>query len=348
MIRPAALALLVSGFVQAAPLPPEPAELLALTPEIHEQLQQSVLDRSRSADRRLDLLVELMFSPEGLDLAYSLAPTRTAAETFTAARGNCLSFTMLFLAMAEAVGIEAHPQELRRAPDVRREGNALFEAGHVNLLVRTERRRAIVDFAPELIDHRGGRNLGAARTISRTELKAHYYSNRAAEILAAGDAATARTWNDQALALAPELVGALNNRGVIESRLGNLDLAEAHYQSVLAIDSNNVNALFNLLYLYQRSSRDMEAGQVRERLESLNPRDPYFQWALGRQFEDDGDFRQAMRLFGRATRMQPSEPMFHAALARAAAALGHEERAERALGQARVLLEASPETIPEP
>lgn len=328
--------LAMSGIAGANP-PPEPHELLVLPHPVLERLQSEVIERGRGSERRLELLIDLLFDDDGLALRYAFEPTLTAAEAIAAGHGNCLSFTLLFLALAEAAGIEAQARELALATDWRRDGNALFEAGHINVQVRTERRRLIVDFAPDPVETSAA-TIRGARLIPIERLQAHFYSNRSAELLAAGDAGAAREWNQMALSLEPELIGALNNRGVIESRLGRPDLAEEFYRRALAVDADNVNALFNLLNLYQRDGRTAQAGAIRAHLETLNPRDPYFQWALGVQFESDGDFRQALGFYQRAVRLQPSDPMLHLGLARAASALSQDRRAERALGQARDLM----------
>lgn len=331
-----ALLLALTAPAQAM-LPPEPEELTALPAAALERLQAEVIDRARGSERRLELLIGLLFGVEGLGLQYAFEPTLTAAEAFAAGSGNCLSFTLLFLAMAEAAGIDANARELTLAADWRRDGNALFEAGHMNVQVRTELRRLIVDFAPVPAEPDAA-TTRSARLIPIERVKAHFYNNRSAEFLAAGEASTARQWNERALDLAPDLMGALNNRGVIEARLGRLDLAEDFYRRALAIEPDNVNALFNLLNLYQRNARSADATTIRARLETLNPRDPYFQWALGRQFETDGDFEQALGFFQRAVRLQPADPMLQLSLAGAAAALNRERQAERALSHARELI----------
>ena len=43
--------------------------------------------------------------------------TRTASETFRARRGNCLSFSNMFVAMARDVGLDVQFQEVEIPPD---------------------------------------------------------------------------------------------------------------------------------------------------------------------------------------------------------------------------------------
>lgn len=310
---------------------------MVLPPAVVERLQKEVIDRGRGAERRLERLIDLLFDEDGFDLQYRFTPTLTVADAFSAGHANCVSFTLLFLAMAEAAGIQAQARELARATDWHRDESALYEAGHINVEVRTARRRLIVDFSPLPVEA-GAITSATYRLIPIEQAKAHFYNNRSAELLAELNPADARVWNDVALKLAPDLVGALNNRGVIESRLGRRDLAEEFFQRAMAVEPDNVNVMINLLNLYRHEGRQQEAAAVRARLKELDLRDPYFQWLLGRQFEADGELQQALHHFKRAVRIQPADPMLHLSLARAATALNLHQRAEQALGQAQELL----------
>ncbi len=322
--------------------PPEPDEVMRLPEAVIEQIDEKVYRSSNNPDRRLDLLARLMFSGNGLGFSYIVEPTRDAAGAYAAGSGNCLSFTLLFLAMADHVGLRATPREVQVPISWRRDGDSLYESGHVNVLVETGTRRAVVDFEPDPIQSRRLSTTRRAQRISRERVLAHFYNNRAAELLAAGHAEIARQWSDIALELAPEFSAALNNRGVIESRLGAFDKARHYYDLALAVDADNANTLFNLYELFRRNDRHAEAEDTLDRLEGLRSRDPYLHWSLARRFEDLGEPTRAERLYRRAIGLRDDEPLFHAGLARVAEALGDRERAERSLARAMALSRDTP------
>lgn len=324
-------------------LPPQPDEVLRLPDPIVSELNERVVKRSRLADRRLDLLVDYMFDDDGLDFSYVVGPTRDAAETYVTREGNCLSFTLLFLALAEHAGINAAAREVRVPLNWRRDGSALFESGHVNVLVRTEARRAIVDFEPDPDLSRRLSNTPRSNRISRDRVLAHFYNNRAAELLGEGKPGLARLWSERAVTLDPDFTAALNNRGVIEARLGENDRALAFYRRALAIDADNRSTLFNMHELFRRSGQQQRAQEVLDRLEGLRSRDPYVHWALARNLERLDELERAGRLYRRAIRMKDDDPLFHTGLARVALALGDDERAERALSQAMALSRKQPD-----
>lgn len=334
----ATFSLAVSGDL----LPPQPDEVLRLPDSVINELDEHVLRRSRLDDRRLDLLVEYMFDEEGLDFDYIVEPTRNAADTYAAGEGNCLSFTLLFLALAEHAGINAAPREVRVPLNWRRDGSALFESGHVNVLVRTEARRAVVDFEPDSELSRRLSITSRSNRISRDRVLAHFYNNRAAELLSEGKPGLARLWSEHAVRLDPDFTAALNNRGVIEARLGEHDRALHFYRRALAVDDDNRSTLFNLHELYRRTGQQQRASEVLDRLEGLRSRDPYVHWALARNLERFEEFERARRLYRRAIRMKDDESLFHTGLARVALALGDDELAERALSQAMALSREQP------
>ena len=72
---------------------------------------------------KLRILQAALFSAD-FDFAYDTQLTLTAAEAFASRRGNCLSFTSMFVAMARLAQRRGRPAEadrhLRRAADLER------------------------------------------------------------------------------------------------------------------------------------------------------------------------------------------------------------------------------------
>ncbi|MET7140739.1 hypothetical protein M3S04_02120 [Xanthomonas sp. PPL139] len=98
----------------AAPTPtPTPEQIMQLPSALHALLQQRI-DRSAGAEHRLQQLVALAFDANGLNLQYDANATHSVAESYATRQVNCLSFTLLFVAMARDVGLQAQVQEVRR------------------------------------------------------------------------------------------------------------------------------------------------------------------------------------------------------------------------------------------
>jgi tetratricopeptide (TPR) repeat protein len=279
--------LLIVGLAgtQPAPVPasistlPSTDTILEVPSELLTRLEDKVISQGNSADARLDLLASFIFSADGLAFEYSNGKTTTVAETYRNRHGNCLSFTLLFLALADKAGIEAAPREVFVPASWLQDGQTLFETGHINVLVETELRRAVVDFEPNPLLSRRLSRARRGELISIERALAHYYNNRAAEILAGESqtaAAEALAWSQAALDLAPDFTPALNNRGVIEQRLGQWDRALGFFEAALARDPRSASTLFNLLQLRLERAQIDEAEGIIARLEELPSEDPYF------------------------------------------------------------------------
>ncbi|MFW5926762.1 MAG: tetratricopeptide repeat protein [Wenzhouxiangella sp.] len=325
---------LLVGAVAAGPLPPPPEEVLALPPELSERLHEEIIGAEKRQEDRLDRLVEFMFSTSGLDFDYIVEPTTSVSETFQAGKGNCLSFTLLFIAMAEEAGMRSYPHEVDVPLGWRRNERLVFQSSHINVGVSTPTKRYIVDFEPDRILARRLASRWRGQRVDRERALAHFYNNRAVELLAEGQLDPARAWSEQSLKMSPDFTAALNNRGVIERRLGNTGLAESFFLQALEIDEGDSGALFNLIALYRQLDHPEEVAAYQERVESLRPKDPYFQWELGKHHEDLGNLGRAHRFYSKAADMMPQEHQFHGALARVLRKMGHGEEAVEAFSEA--------------
>ncbi|SEL45748.1 Tfp pilus assembly protein PilF [Pseudoxanthomonas sp. GM95] len=317
-----------------APALPPPAQetLLEIPPELRHLLQQRVVRRSQSEPERLQRLVHLMFDSDGLALQYGASDTHSVAESFATRRINCLSFTLMFVALARQVGLTARAQEVGQALAWYEHDGLGYSYGHVNVQVRMDGRVVTVDLdSSVLVDRRG------PRTIPDTRLFAHYYNNRATELMAVGDNAQARAYFVQALRVDPKLVDAWNNLGLLEAREGALNAAAADYTQALMLDPQYASAMSNAFNLYRRMGDDARASQMLVRLQQVRVRDPFHQYTLGMEAERNGDYASAIRDYNSAIGLYPDAHQFHFALARVAFLSGNSALADRELRLARSL-----------
>ena len=286
---------LMVPFLAATPAaqasPPTPEEVMRLPNDIAARLQRDIAAVSRSPERRVELLVDFISSQGGMGFRYQAQPTLHVSDTVRQTQGNCLSFTLLFISMARSLGLDVYPREVRVPASWRQDAGVIFDIGHVNVGVSTPTNRKTVDFEPDFLLSQRLAAPYRGRRISDERALAHFYNNRAAELLSAGDAVAAREWAGQALALEPDFGPAHNTLGVAERRLGRIDPARRRFLEALDLsdDYDSSSALFNLILL-ERAAGQPEAAQrhvlaLRERRRD----DPWFQWAIGRFFDDLGE-----------------------------------------------------------
>jgi Tfp pilus assembly protein PilF len=327
----------------ATPLP-RAEELFALSPAMRRFLLAEFASGVGPRDTRLRLIDALYRSPEaggrGLRLMYEASHTRTAAEAFEAQAGNCLSLVMMTAAFSRQLEVAVSFQAVRTDQHYSRVGSLTLASGHVNLVLGAPPARhaaarfnqaddLIVDFLspPELLGQR-------SEPLAEQTIVAMYFNNRAAELLAAGQADLAYWHAREALRHDPGFVHAANTLGVIHQRAGQPVAAEAAFRHVLAHDPHPVAALGNLVALLTGLGRVEEARAHEARLLALQPVPP-FQWLRqGREALAAGDTPRALELFKRELRRQPEQDEVHFALAEAHLRLGNLVRAQHHLAQA--------------
>src|SRR5262245_52581702 len=122
---------------------PSPDDAFALDAEMESFV--APLKAVREPRQRMQALIHALEARGMFSLEYAEV-TRTASDTFHDRQGNCLSFTMLFVTLARAVGLSANYQSVVVPPSWSNDGQVVV-ANHVNTAVITARgEETVVDF----------------------------------------------------------------------------------------------------------------------------------------------------------------------------------------------------------
>jgi tetratricopeptide (TPR) repeat protein len=316
----------------AAP-PHAPDEVMALPEGLREQFRAYFHNRSELRRARdLDSLADFLFQPDGLGMRYRENATYTVSEAWQAREANCLSFTLLTLALAREAGLQAYGQEISDTVAWRQDGNTVYRTNHVNAGIRIHERRFSIDVASDQVMARD-----PPQRISDERLLAHYYNNRAVELMELGQLQAARAHAEQSLRLQPDYATTWNNRGVLQLRFGDSEAAQHDYQHALELDPKHAGALFNLAAHYRRSGNTAGAKALERRFSAIQQNDPFHHFVQALELEQRGDLREAARHYLRAIRLHRQEHRFYFGLARVYMALNQPQRAGRALLAAREL-----------
>jgi Flp pilus assembly protein TadD len=319
--------------VAPAVLPmPRPEQVMAVPPELRAQLQQQVIAASGSGRSRLERLVGFLFEKSGLGMEYSADATLTVEQAYRTRKANCLTFTLLTVALAHESGLQAYGQELDDIVAWRAGDDIIYRFNHVNAGIAIGRSRLTVDVAQDLVMSRD-----APKPISDQRLVALYYNNRAAEQLVGASPAAAVPYMAMALQLAPRYASAWANAGVLHLRQGDPRAAERDYLKALALDPENAGALINLMALYRNTGDEARRTIYERRLEKVQVKDPYFQFLQAEDDERHGDYAGAVQHYRQAIRLYDGDSRFYVGLARAYRQLGEERHAQRAMNRAAAL-----------
>ncbi len=312
-------------------LPAELADRVEIPFELSEEVAAEVdalLSPIGDQKKRIQDIVDYIFS--GLDLQYSLLPTRNADETFVARSGNCLSFVNLFVAIARRQRLNPFYVEVEDYQRWNYSQGVVVSRGHIVAGVNVDGDLQTYDFLPYR-----PKSYKDFNPIDDLTAMAHYYNNLGAEALMREQPEVAEPYLVIANSLAPDFEKAINNLGIVLMRRGGTDEAIALYERGLALHPDSVPLLNNLARAYQNSGRQQEAMNLLGRMEKLNQTNPFIFVYRGELALAEGDNDAALEFMRQALRTDSEIPEVHLGLAKVFIARGELDRArhhvERAL-----------------
>lgn len=293
-----------------APAVPRTQDILALTADMRSFVARHV-DRDARPGKRLEQLIHGMLDENLLALEFELGRTRTAAETFRDRRGNCLSFTNLFIALAREAGLDVRYQLIDVPPSWERNGAWVVVDNHINAILHnlridsSHRWNYVVDFnMADFQGHYPREEIDDARAF------ALFYNNRGAELMQAGHSDAARQYFATAHALEPRLTALWINLGSLYRSQGLHEYAQSAYLQALRLNPQAPAALSNLASLYRREGHLAWAEQIEERLSRLREQDPYFYYQRSLAAYRQRDWSAADRYLSQALRLKNDEHQF--------------------------------------
>ena len=317
--------------VEAASAPVSERDVFAIPPELEARLRTAV-DRSAGSDMlKMQRLVSFLIDDNGLGMTYEAGATYTVGQAYRARKANCLTFTLLVVALASDVGLQAYPQEEGETLLWQQINGTVYRENHINAVIRVGSHRYTVDPAADRV------MLSQPPVqVDRARLLAHYYDNVAVDDLQSGAVDAAMRNIAMALKADPGYAPIWSNAGVMYLHAGDAKAAEDAYRHALSLDPSNASALFNMVQLMQ-DQKDRREDEYRRRLAQVEQRDPLQQLLEGLDLERAGNFGEAAVKVRRAIQLKNNEPRFYAALAHIYERAGDLKRARSALWAAQSL-----------
>ena len=300
-----------------------PVDILAASPEMKAFIDEHV-DREGNQNQRLAQLVVAVISGDRFKLAYDDS-TRTAQETFDSRRGNCVSFTNMFIAMARDIGLDALYQEVEIPPDWSMTGQTYLLSEHINVLVK------IKNALPRVVDFNvyEFHSKNESREISDERARAHYFNNIGVELMLRDDTRLAFANLQQSLREDRNFASAWVNLGILHRREGYPGYAEVAYQQALTLDRGNQMAMSNLANLYLEEGREDEAQQYLRRVQSHRLKNPFYRYQLANQAFSEGNYDTAIKNLKVAIRQREDEDRFYYLLSLSYLMNGDRDQARR-------------------
>lgn len=327
--------------LQAHAVTVDESTLFRLDPALLHRLRQGDIAAQHAGSRSVHLL-KLVFGPDMKAFAYAGGHSTVAADTWHNQRGDCLSLSIMTLALARALDLKAQVQEVRVPPSFDRRGGVDFLNAHVNVLVSNDRSlRAmnrllpagdiVIDFEPQPGTRQGGTPLSNKAVLAR------FLNNLAAEHMAARRDAAAYAHFKSAILVDPLYAAAYNNLAQLYLRHGLPGAAETLLRRALALNQDSDLALTSLHQLLLAQGRQSEALAYERQLRAQRERDPYYWLGLGIDQLRQGRDSEAVRALERAQSLTTGFEEVHRYLAIAYWRTGQLHKARDQLAVLRAL-----------
>lgn len=311
-----------------APLQVPDVDLLRLTPEMRAFAERYAKSDGQDAGKAW-MLAYAALDPFLMDFQYDPMITLTADEAFRVRRGNCLTFSAMFVAMARAAELNAWYQEVIVPPEWSAVNETLLVSKHVNAVVSDWGSRYVID-----VSRRKKMPLEQTRRMSDEEALAQYYNNLGADALLENDLPRAHAYFSKALEARPGLAYVWSNLGVVFRRNGQSEQATVAYRAAIEQDPEHTVALNNLHTLYSEEGNLAAAAAIEQRVERNRRKNPYYLHYLAEVANEEERWSDAIDLLNRAIRLEANEYRFHFTLAHAQYHVGEREMARASLDRA--------------
>jgi len=319
----------------AEPVDLSQIDVLEVSPEMIEFMDRWIDDNEGDYARLRRLLYALM-GDGTFEVIYD-DTTRTAKETFLDQRGNCLSFTSMFVAMARYIGLDADFQEVTVPPDWSVSGQTFILSKHVNVYVHIDSRRdQMIDFNLADVHMSYDRQV-----ISDRRGRAHYFNNKGVELMLDGDTTLAFANFLESLNSDESFSPAWINLGILYSRNGYPNYAEAAYLLALDYVSTSLVAMANLAALYNRQGRTELVERYQSMLESHRMQNPYYHYHLARTAFENEDYVTAIDHLHAAIRKSRNDDNFYFLMSLSYLNIGDKESAQHWMKKAEEVAEMS-------
>lgn len=299
------------------------ANLFGLTNDMKRFAETATAQAMRS-DAKVEALHTALITSNSLGgrgITYSAYDTITGIEAFERREANCISYTLLFVAMARHLGLKAEVNEVILPPtwDMRA-AEAYLLMRHVNAKVFLPRPdnsfvrvMGAADSGDLVVDLelRRYRPHYKQHVIDKDLVAAQFYSNRGMELAADGNPREAFLYLRKALLMSEKPSYIWSNFGSFYRRQKLLPEAEAIYLHGLTINPRDYTIMHNLAGLYKEMGKVEQSEHYQKRVRQYRNANPYFMFRHAQEALEKNDLNQALLLIKKAIKKEESEARFY-------------------------------------
>lgn len=290
----------------------------------------------RAPTRRFNELFRNLAQDGFFKAVYTADSTLTAAETFMARGGNCLSYTNMFVALAREAGLDARYQIVAVPPSWDADAGFLIRYTHINVLVRNVSLNyrpgddVIVDFNDVHPDPDYPR-----KEVSDAYAESLFYANQSVNLLREKQHRESFAYLRRAIEIAPENEDLWINLGAFYATQEDYRSSIEAYEVALQIDPRNRAAYSGLARSHANLGDFEQATFYEDKVRRYREGNPYYHYALAQAAFEDADFEQSLRYIEAAIDLRGRTPRFHLFKGLVHQRLGDAEEAEESFKRAQ-------------
>ncbi len=273
-----------------------------------------------------------------LNFRYEDNLSLTAVQAFEQKKGDCLSYTNLFMGISRHLKVPAYFVHVSEARNYYERGGIFFVSTHMAvgygggaIGLGSSPYTVIVDFTEESSDWR----LWLYQSIDDATAVALFYNNIAVDRMLKGDVAGAEAMVRFLVSRRPGMKELQNNLGVILMRQGRFEEALALLQAAIGRFPAYQPLYTNAVQAARGARRPDVAQSILDRGRKIAQEDPFFLFNEGVNAFHEGDHALAESRFRAAIKRQSNNPFLFAWLSRVLLASGKEEEGVEAFRKAQ-------------
>lgn len=257
-------------------------------------------------NKAIEALASWLIDTSGKGLRYDISADLSPEDSFNQRTGNCLSFTILLVTLADVLNIDVKYNEVDVPEAWGSDGvneSVLYE--HVNAVQISPLRKRIFDLA--IGDYRYGY---PQRLIEENVAVAKLFSNRSVSNLNRGDMESAFHNGKLAAAYAPSNSSIWGNLGVVYKRMGDDKKAEKAFLHSMQLDGFNIVSASNLERLYRSQNRHSRANKYSKLAQRARRNNPYYHFRKAESLFANNQVDSANKTLSVALRLHANDPRF--------------------------------------
>lgn len=321
----------------ATPLQQTPPILLDPHPSMAAFVASAVSGQPVTV-KRLKALLQALSDQQYFVDNYAADATQTASKTFANKRGNCISYTAMFVVLARLANLRVSFQVVEVPPQWTAGSDYLVRSTHINALVHNivmgqhERHDLNVDFnSTKDTSHY------KTQVISDVYANSLFLANLGVAELQAGNNLNGFRYLRAGIKLAPTNIDLWINLAAFYATNGAPEHAQSAYLKALELKPSSRAVHAGLARAYEKLQRGQLAQQHLLLARRYQEKNPYYHFSIAKRALHLANYTRALEAINQALDLSTKEGSFHYLKAITLQRLGDANGAQQSLNRAQRL-----------